>query len=292
MILEEALISADVGGACRRPPQADHLPADAPVLPGDVAFRLHDTYGFPIDLTVELAAEYGVRIDLAGFQDALAEQRQRSRSRTQGRPGGGEPRRVALRGRSCPHGRPTEFMGYESTSGEARVVAILRDGVEYETLEPCPGAAPRPPRDEIVLDRTPFYAESGGQVGDIGASCTPATGPCLFDVDDSARPARRRGADRAPRRLRGRIGSATSSLRRWMRHAGRTRCATTRAPTCSIARCATWWGIRPARRGRWSPGLPAVRLPFERGLRTRRSGPSRPRFVGSSAKTAGGVDLD
>ena len=59
---------------------ADDLPADAPVLPGDVAFRLHDTYGFPVDLTVELAAEYGVRLDREGFDRALAEQRERSRS--------------------------------------------------------------------------------------------------------------------------------------------------------------------------------------------------------------------
>ena len=77
-LLEEALIpltSAErVVGR-----QADTLPADAPVLPGAVAFKLHDTYGFPIDLTVELAAEYGVRTDLAGFEDALAEQRTRSR---------------------------------------------------------------------------------------------------------------------------------------------------------------------------------------------------------------------
>src|SRR5207344_2708131 len=79
--LEEALIpltSAErvIG---RRP---ETLPADAPVLPGEVAFRLSDTYGFPVDLTVELAAEYGVRVDLAGFQDALAAQRERSRANT------------------------------------------------------------------------------------------------------------------------------------------------------------------------------------------------------------------
>ena len=80
-ILEEALIPlTDAERQIGRP--ADELPADAPVLPGDVAFRLHDTYGFPIDLTVELAAEYGVRTDLAGFGEALAEQRERSRSGT------------------------------------------------------------------------------------------------------------------------------------------------------------------------------------------------------------------
>ncbi len=77
--LEEALIP--LTGAERVIGRlAETLPADAPVLPGDVAFRLHDTYGFPIDLTVELAGEYGVRVDRAGFEVALEEQRQRSRS--------------------------------------------------------------------------------------------------------------------------------------------------------------------------------------------------------------------
>ena len=67
--------------------RAEELSPDAPVLPGDVAFRLHDTYGFPIDLTVELAAEYGVRVDRAGFECALAEQRERSRGGREGRHG-------------------------------------------------------------------------------------------------------------------------------------------------------------------------------------------------------------
>ena len=85
---------------------AETLPVDAPVLPGEVAFRLHDTYGFPIDLTVELAAEYGVRTDLAGFQDALAEQRDRSRSHTKTGHGRGGARGGPVRGDPRPHRRP------------------------------------------------------------------------------------------------------------------------------------------------------------------------------------------
>ncbi len=79
--LEEALIplTSEERVIGRR---EEDLATDAPVLPGAIAFRLHDTYGFPIDLTIELAAEYGVRVDLAGFQDALAEQRDRSRAGT------------------------------------------------------------------------------------------------------------------------------------------------------------------------------------------------------------------
>src|SRR5207244_4467321 len=148
----------------RRP---EDLPADAPFLPGAVSFKLHDTYGFPIDLTIELASEYGVTVDRAGFDAALAEQRERSRSGKKA-----DLARVAdqaalyesIRGRSGD----TTFLGYETTTAEARVVAILRDGIEYDDLEAKgdeelrteAGAAA-----EIVLDPTPFYPEGGGQIG-------------------------------------------------------------------------------------------------------------------------------
>jgi alanyl-tRNA synthetase len=167
---------------------AETLPADAPVLPGDVAFRLHDTYGFPIDLTVELAAEYGVRTDLAGFQDALAEQRDRSRSGTKAdlaKVAEAGARYAAILGRSGP----TTFLGYETTTAEGRVVAILRDGVEYETLEALPEIelrAEAAAAADLVLDVTPFYAESGGQVADLGI-IRSADGAVLFTVEDVQR---------------------------------------------------------------------------------------------------------
>jgi alanyl-tRNA synthetase len=186
--LEEALIpltSADrvVG---RRP---EELPADAPKLPGEVAFRLHDTYGFPIDLTVELAAEYGVAVDRLGFDEALAQQRQRSRS--------GKKAELARYAELAQlyqsiQGRvgDTEFIGYETTSGDAPVVAVLRDGIEYDDLEAKgdtelrtdPGA-----EAEIILARTPFYPEGGGQVGDRG-QLVGADGGVLFDVADTQKP--------------------------------------------------------------------------------------------------------
>src|SRR5262249_8359188 len=132
-LLEEALIpltSADrqIGR------KAEDLPADAPRLPGAVAFKLHDTYGFPIDLTIELAAEYGVAVDREGFDAALAEQRARSRSGTKA----DKARAVeaaalyeSIRGRVGD----TTFTGYDGTIADATVVAILRDGTEYESLE-------------------------------------------------------------------------------------------------------------------------------------------------------------
>jgi alanyl-tRNA synthetase len=185
-LLEEALIpltsaSRTVG---QRP---EDLPADAPVLPGTVAFKLHDTYGFPIDLTVELAAEYGVSVDRAGFDAALEEQRERSRSGKKtdlARAADQSALYESIRTRSGD----TEFLGYDTTSAEAKVVAILRDAIEYEELEAKgdeelrteAGAAA-----EIVLDRTPFYPEGGGQVGDRGV--LRAGEQVVFEVTDTQR---------------------------------------------------------------------------------------------------------
>ena len=165
------------------------MPADAPLLPGDVAFRLHDTYGFPIDLTVELAAEYGVRVDRPGFEAALDEQRQRSRG---GRKAdmAGQAARQALYGQVGTRAGETRFLGYETTSAPAKVVAIMRDETEYEQLEAIAEAELRAPADaeaEVVLDQTPFYAEGGGQVGDQGV-LRNADGEVVFSVTDTQRP--------------------------------------------------------------------------------------------------------
>jgi len=161
----------------RRP---DDLPADAPALSGDVAFRLHDTYGFPIDLTVELAAEYGVAVDRTGFEASLAEQRERSRS---GRKAelAHHAERTSLYESILRDRGETTFVGYDTTTADACVQAIIRDGVEYEELTGNGEA-------EVVLDRTPFYAEGGGQVGDRGEIHEAGGGSPLFTVADTQRP--------------------------------------------------------------------------------------------------------
>ncbi|HSW43319.1 MAG TPA: alanine--tRNA ligase [Patescibacteria group bacterium] len=177
--LEEALIPlTDAERVVGRRPE--EVPADAPVLPGAFAFRLHDTYGFPIDLTIELAAEYGVRVDRAGFQAALAEQRERSR--------GGRRAELARHAELTAlyesivrRAGDTAFLGYEVTAAEATVVAILREGVAYDELTGHGEA-------EVVLDRTPFYAEGGGQVGDQGQIAEPGGGSPLFTVTDTQKP--------------------------------------------------------------------------------------------------------
>jgi alanyl-tRNA synthetase len=188
--LEEALIpltSAEriVG---RRPEQ---LPADAAVLPGEVAFKLHDTYGFPIDLTVELAAEYGVGVDRTGFDQALDEQRERSRSGRKAEMAR-HAETTSLYAQILANAGPTEFLGYEGTTAAAKVVAILRDGTEYEELEAVPEVELRTePRAEaeIVLERTPFYPEGGGQVGDTGELRLGGPGgDVVFEIGDTQRP--------------------------------------------------------------------------------------------------------
>jgi alanyl-tRNA synthetase len=178
-LLEEALASIATTKRTigRRP---EDLPPDAPILPGDVAFKLNDTFGFPYDLTVELAAEYGVAVDRAGFDAALEEQRQRSRSGTKADLSR-QAESTALYGAIQARAGDTEFLGYETTTAQGRIVAILRDGMEFDELT-GQGAA------EVVLDRTPFYAEGGGQIGDRGELREAGGGSSLFGVEDTQRP--------------------------------------------------------------------------------------------------------
>jgi alanyl-tRNA synthetase len=187
--LEEALIpltgAERVVG--RRP---DEVPVDAPLLDGETAFRLHDTYGFPIDLTVELSAEYGVRVDRDGFEAALAHQRERSRSGTK-RDLARRAEMAALYDQVAARAGETRFLGYETTSAPGRVQAILRDGIAYDELEARAEMELREAASaaaELVLDETPFYPEGGGQIGDQGVIRDAAGGEVLFRVTDTQRP--------------------------------------------------------------------------------------------------------
>src|SRR5690606_38478307 len=125
---------------------------DGTVLPGDLVFRLYDTYGFPVDLTADIARERGLTIDEQGFEAQMAVQRDRARAASKFGPG---QERLATEAEST-------FTGYERLEQESRIVALYRDGEEVAELTAGQQGA-------IVLDETPFYAESGGQVGDTGA---------------------------------------------------------------------------------------------------------------------------
>ena len=123
-----------------------------PVLDGATVFRLYDTYGFPADLTADVARERGIAIDDAGFEAAMEAQRERARAASRF----GVDLRTGAQLEFA-----TAFCGYECTAAESVVVALLRDGQPVKELQPGE-------RGEVILARTPFYAESGGQVGDAG----------------------------------------------------------------------------------------------------------------------------
>ncbi|SFD05499.1 alanine--tRNA ligase [Streptomyces aidingensis] len=133
--------------------------AGSTVLPGDKAFLLHDTWGFPIDLTLEMAAEQGLSVDEAGFRRLMREQRERAKADAKAKKTG-HADMSAYRSVADTAG-PTEFTGYTGTEGEATVAGLLVDGVSSP-------AATEGDEVEVVLDRTPFYAEGGGQLADTG----------------------------------------------------------------------------------------------------------------------------
>ena len=133
--------------------------AEGAVLPGEVAFKLHDTYGFPIDLTVEISAAAGHDVDMDGFDACMTEQKERARANAN-RDAWGDFNNVWTE--LSDKLAATEFEGYDKNAVEdARVVAIVANGESVERAEAGADV-------EVILDRTPFYAEMGGQVGDTG----------------------------------------------------------------------------------------------------------------------------
>ncbi|MGY0503865.1 alanine--tRNA ligase [Luteimonas sp. e5] len=129
----------------------------AATIPGNDAFRLYDTYGFPLDLTQDMARERGLSVDVAGFEAAM--QQQKDTARAAGKFGGG----LVLPTELIAQMQPTEFLGYEhGEAGSLKVVALLHEGKPVQEVEAGDDIV-------VILDRTPFYAESGGQVGDTGA---------------------------------------------------------------------------------------------------------------------------
>ncbi|MEU7283120.1 alanine--tRNA ligase [Streptomyces sp. NPDC045431] len=133
--------------------------AGGTVLSGDKAFLLHDTWGFPIDLTLEMAAEQGLSVDEEGFRRLMKEQRERAKADAQAKKTGHAD--VSAYRAIADTAGATEFVGYTNTEGETTVVGLLVNGVSSP-------AATEGDEVEVVLDRTPFYAEGGGQIADTG----------------------------------------------------------------------------------------------------------------------------
>ncbi len=141
-------------------------------LSGEVAFKLHDTFGFPIELTREIAAERGTTVDEAGFAAEMDAQRQRAKKNWKG----GDAAALGEFYRSViEDAGPTEFLGYEHDAASGRVLALIVEGVQVESAEEGSEV-------EVFLDRTPFYAESGGQVGDIGTISTESGSVLVGDT--------------------------------------------------------------------------------------------------------------
>ncbi|MFC9019217.1 alanine--tRNA ligase [Streptomyces albidoflavus] len=133
--------------------------AGSTVLSGDKAFLLHDTWGFPIDLTLEMAAEQGLSVDEPGFRRLMKEQRERAKADARAKKTGHAD--LSAYREVADAAGATDFTGYLATEGESTVVGLLVDGVSSP-------AATEGDEVEIVLDRTPFYAEGGGQIADTG----------------------------------------------------------------------------------------------------------------------------
>ena len=141
---------------------------DGKRIPGDVVFKLYDTYGFPVDLTADIARERGLEVDQQGFERAMGEQRERAKAASKFGVAGGDALKTDAE---------TEFLGYAGTEGSGSVVSLHKDGEAVDALSAGDEGA-------VVLSSTPFYAESGGQIGDSGILVADGR---LFRVDDTQR---------------------------------------------------------------------------------------------------------
>ncbi|MFB4275916.1 alanine--tRNA ligase [Nonomuraea sp. MTCD27] len=142
-------------------------------IPGDQAFKLHDTYGFPIDLTLEMAAEHGLKVDEEGFRRLMKEQRAAAKADAAAKKTGNAD--ISVFGQLLEAGGRVEFLGYDQTEADTSVVGILVDGVSVP-------AADAGTTVEVVLQRTPFYAEGGGQLADQGVIRTSGAEVEITDV--------------------------------------------------------------------------------------------------------------
>ena len=166
-ILDNAVTAAKEGSA-----------KGAASLTGSQAFTLHDTYGFPIDLTLEVAAEQGVAVDQSAFRSLMQEQRDRARADAMAKKQGHGD--ISLyQGLAAGLSGPNEFLGYTDAKASAEVKAMLVDGVSADFVT-------APANVEVILDRTPFYAEKGGQLADHGL--VVSAGGATFEVDDVQSP--------------------------------------------------------------------------------------------------------
>ncbi|MDX1492334.1 MAG: alanine--tRNA ligase [Pseudohongiellaceae bacterium] len=139
------------------------------VIPGETVFKLYDTYGFPVDLTADVAREHNLTVDQEGFEKAMEVQRQQARAASQFSIG--EKLNIDIE-------TATQFTGYETLTGEAKLLAIFKDGKAVDALAAKGEAV-------LIFDKSPFYAESGGQVGDKGIVTKAGGSAAVFEIEDT-----------------------------------------------------------------------------------------------------------
>ena len=218
----------------------------ATVLSGTDAFTLHDTYGFPIELTLEMAAEAGLSVDEEGFRGLMAEQRQRAKADAAARK---QAHSDLTAYRELVDAGPTEFTGFDELVSEARILGIFVDGKRVPVVAHGGNGDQPPDHVELILDRTPFYAEAGGQIADEGS------------ISGAGRVRRRRRSPtcrRSPKRC-GRTAStwspanssrATPSSPPSTRGGGTARHRAIRVPTWCTPHCDKCWAPTPFRPAR------------------------------------------
>ena len=157
--LDEALEGIEAGGT----------------LPGSVAFKLHDTYGFPVELTSEICEERGMSVDMEGFEVEMTAQRERARAATKDDAEAAWSTYGSVQAEILKETGATKFVGYDNTEAKARIIALIKDGQRVASLA-------EGEEGEIVLDATPFYAEMGGEVGDTGAITTSDSAADVYDT--------------------------------------------------------------------------------------------------------------
>lgn len=207
----------------------DELQGD--VLPGETVFKLYDTYGFPYDLTADVCREREVSLDEAGFHRELEAQRERARAASQF--GADYSTSIELDGE-------TTFTGYDRLEDQASVTALVdTEGNELAALEAGQ-------KGIVVLDRTPFYGESGGQVGDTGYLYVDGGRFQVTDTQKQSGHHLHQGI-----MVEGTLNVGPTCAARWMPACVRPRFVITRRRTCYTKRCAWYWAITFNRKARW-----------------------------------------
>ncbi|MEJ5996837.1 alanine--tRNA ligase [Corynebacterium sp. H130] len=188
---------------------AEAKAAGQTTLAGSEAFTLHDTYGFPIDLTLEMAAEAGLNVDEEGFHTLMAEQKARAKADSQAKKHGHADLSIY---RQWVDEHPTEFVGYDNLEAEANVIGLLAGGEKKSSVSAGEEV-------EVILDVTPMYAEAGGQLGDRGLI---RAGGALLDVSDVQKIGKKLWVHKAVVK-EGQLGleSVTASVDKQWRHAAR-----------------------------------------------------------------------